>query len=251
MRLPNAPNTGMAPTSAARGCTNNSFTAISAAEIPPRRPFGDHHRRSTRFRKDVSGARRSPRSGQLPTHRRRDHQKDHLIEQALEDGIYDRPTGRDACRRSHSGTPRTRSARPPGIGVACRPGQTTVHEPQRDLAIEGILTWEGEGPRLFRDLADSQYNEFEVYGVDIGQAGAREQAPAWWWQGRQLWVNNADPLGADSPRPMPSTSATPTVKSLYVPVTQCNSSTQPNPGKSRPPMSVSCAGTRRARLKSQ
>lgn len=34
MRLPNAPNTGMAPTSAARRCTNNSLRAISAAETP-------------------------------------------------------------------------------------------------------------------------------------------------------------------------------------------------------------------------
>ncbi|QZA19929.1 zeta toxin family protein [Mycobacterium malmoense] len=66
---------------------------------------------------------------------------------------------------------------------------------KENVVIEGTLTWNGQGPRIFRELADSEYTDVEVYGVDIEAAAAREQALIRWWQGRLDWVTGADQLG--------------------------------------------------------
>lgn len=121
--------------------------------------------------------------------------KDYLIEQALEDGIYDGLLA-ETLADGHTVAPRELAAlvHLESVKLADQIRRLCISR-KENLVIEGTLTWEGQGPRLFRELADSQYSEIEVYGVDIGQAGAHEQALARWWQGRQLWVNNADPLG--------------------------------------------------------
>jgi hypothetical protein len=66
---------------------------------------------------------------------------------------------------------------------------------KENIVIEGTLTWDGQGPRIFRELADFEYTDIEVYGLDIELAAAYEQALVRWWQGRLDWVNGADQLG--------------------------------------------------------
>jgi len=66
---------------------------------------------------------------------------------------------------------------------------------KENVAIEGTLTWDGQGPKIFRELADSEYTDIEVYGVDSGPAAAHEYALIRWWRGRLDWVSGADQLG--------------------------------------------------------
>jgi hypothetical protein len=54
---------------------------------------------------------------------------------------------------------------------------------KENVAIEGMLTWDGQGPRIFREPASSEYIDIEVYGIDIGSAAAHEQALSRWVAG--------------------------------------------------------------------
>ena len=121
--------------------------------------------------------------------------KDYLLEQALDDGIYDHLRA-EILVDGHAVAPRELAAlvHLESVKLADQIRRLCISR-KENIVIEGTLTWEGQGPRIFHDLADSQYTAIEVYGVDIGQAGAHEQALSRWWRGRQLWVNNADPLG--------------------------------------------------------
>lgn len=124
-----------------------------------------------------------------------DEIKDYLIEQALEDGIYDHLLS-ETLADGYPVAPRELAAlvHLESVKLADQIRRLCISR-KENIVVEGTLTWDGQGPKLFRELADSQYTDIEVYGVDIGQAGAHEQALARWWQGRQLWVNDADPLG--------------------------------------------------------
>ncbi|ART67297.1 zeta toxin protein [Mycobacterium dioxanotrophicus] len=121
--------------------------------------------------------------------------KDYLIEQALDDGIYDHLRA-VILADGHALAPRELAAlvHLESVKLADQIRRLCIIR-KENIVVEGTLTWDGQGPRIFRELADSEYTDIEVYGVDIGQAGAHEQALARWWQGRQLWVNNADPFG--------------------------------------------------------
>jgi hypothetical protein len=66
---------------------------------------------------------------------------------------------------------------------------------KENVAIEGTLTWDGQGPRIFRELADAEYTDIEVYGVDVEAADAHERALDRWWQGQLNWTNGTDQLG--------------------------------------------------------
>jgi hypothetical protein len=121
--------------------------------------------------------------------------KDYLIEKALDDGIYDHLLA-EIFADGHTLAPRELSAlvHLESVKLADQIRRMYISR-KENVAIEGTLTWDGQGPRIFRELADSEYTDIEVYGLDIGSATAHEQALARWWQGRLDWVNGADQLG--------------------------------------------------------
>lgn len=121
--------------------------------------------------------------------------KDYLIEQALEDGIYDHLLT-ETLADGHKLAPRELAAlvHLESVKLADQIRRLCVIR-KENIVVEGTLSWDGQGPKIFRELADAEYTDIEVYGVDVGRAGAHEQALARWWQGRQLWINNADHLG--------------------------------------------------------
>lgn len=121
--------------------------------------------------------------------------KDYLIEQALDDGIYDHLLA-ETLADGHKLAPRELAALAhlESVRLADQIRRLCIIR-KENLVVEGTLSWNGQGPKIFRELADAEYTNIEIYGVDIGKAAAHEQALTRWWQGRQLWINNADHLG--------------------------------------------------------
>lgn len=122
--------------------------------------------------------------------------KDHLIEQALTDGIYDHLLSGAPLADGHRVAPRELSAlvHDESVGLADRIRRQCVSR-KENVVIEGTLIWDGQGPTIFRELADNEYHDIDVYGVDIAQAAAHEQALDRWWAGRSAWTKGTDPLG--------------------------------------------------------
>lgn len=121
--------------------------------------------------------------------------KDDLIEQALDDGIYDHLFA-EILADGYALAPRELAAlvHLESVKLADQIRRICVSR-NENVVIEGTLTWAGQGPKIYRELADSEYTDIEVYGVEIGAAAAREQAVIRWWQGRLDWVSGADRLG--------------------------------------------------------
>lgn len=121
--------------------------------------------------------------------------KDYLIEEAIDDGIYDHllaeilADGYAVAPRELSGLVHLES-----VKLADQIRRICIRR-KENVVIEGTLTWDGQGPRIFRELADSEYTDIEVYGVDSGPAATHEYALTRWWRGRLDWVSGADQLG--------------------------------------------------------
>jgi len=122
--------------------------------------------------------------------------KDHIIRQAIADGIYDSlmasapfADGRGLAPRELSALVHEESVR---LAEAIRETCTSLKE---NLVIEGTLTWQLQGPNIFRELADNDYIDVEVYGIDIEQEKAHESALDRWWKLRLEWAKDQDPLG--------------------------------------------------------
>ncbi len=125
-----------------------------------------------------------------------DSVKDDLIEQALDDGIYDHLLA-EVLADGYALAPRELASlvHLESVKLADQIRRICVIR-KENVVIEGTLTWAGQGPKIYRELADSsEYTDIEVYGVEIGAAAAREQAVIRWWKGRLDWVNGADRLG--------------------------------------------------------
>ncbi|MBE5477853.1 hypothetical protein E3G68_005186 [Mycobacteroides abscessus] len=122
--------------------------------------------------------------------------KDHLIEQALTDGIYDHLLHGSPLADGHGIAPRELSAlvHVESAGLADRIRRQCVGR-KENVVIEGTLTWDGQGPTIFRELADNDYHTIDVYGVDIERAAAHQQALDRWWVGRNKWTKGTDELG--------------------------------------------------------
>lgn len=122
--------------------------------------------------------------------------KDHLIEQALTDGIYDHLLTGAPLADGHGIAPRELSAlvHAESVSLADRIRRQCVSR-KENVVIEGTLTWDGQGPTIFRELADNDYIDIDVYGVDIDRDAAHEQALDRWWVGRNTWTNGTDQLG--------------------------------------------------------
>ncbi|MGV0644035.1 zeta toxin family protein [Mycolicibacterium sp. XJ2546] len=95
-----------------------------------------------------------------------DDLKDDLIEQALNDGIYDGLLA-EILADGHSLAPRELAGlvHVESVKLADQIRRLCI-ERGENLVIEGTLTWDGQGPRIFRELAYAQYTDVEVYGVD-------------------------------------------------------------------------------------
>lgn len=121
--------------------------------------------------------------------------KDYLIEQALSDGIYNGLLSRQLAD-GHCISPRE-------LAPLVHRESTALIDQMRQICvargenvvIEGTLTWPGQGPQIFGELAASNYTSVEVFGVEIDLATAHAQALSRWWDGRQRWVSGTDPLG--------------------------------------------------------
>lgn len=102
--------------------------------------------------------------------------KDYLIEKALDDGIYDHLLA-EILADGNALAPRELSAlvHLESVKLADQIRRICITR-KENVAIEGTLAWDGQGPRIFRELADSAYTDVEVYGLDIGPAAAHEQA---------------------------------------------------------------------------
>lgn len=122
--------------------------------------------------------------------------KDHLVRQAIADGIYDRLLTMAPFADGHGLAPRELSAlvhvESVRLAEAIREMCTSLKE---NVVIEGTLTWHLQGPNIFRELADNDYFDVEVYGIDIEQEEAHESALDRWWKLRLEWAKGQDSLG--------------------------------------------------------
>ncbi|OBG21522.1 zeta toxin protein [Mycolicibacterium fortuitum] len=121
--------------------------------------------------------------------------KDDLIEQALEDGIYD-DLLTEVLADGYTLAPRELAAlvHNESVQLADQLRKICIAR-NENIVIEGTLTWQPHGQHLYRELADARYETIEVYGVEIEQAQAHQQALSRWWEGRLAWVNGTGHLG--------------------------------------------------------
>ena len=122
--------------------------------------------------------------------------KDHIIEQALTDGIFDHLLSAAPLADGHPLAPRELSAlvHLESVNLADRIRRECVSR-KENIIIEGTLTWHEQGPKIFRELADNDYTDIEVFGIEIECAAAHEQALNRWWQQRGQCVAGLHPLG--------------------------------------------------------
>lgn len=78
------------------------------------------------------------------------------------------------------------------LAEAIRETCTSLKE---NVVIEGTLTWHLQGPNIFRELADNEYFDVEVYGIDVEQEEAHISALDRWWKLRLEWAKGEDSLG--------------------------------------------------------
>lgn len=122
--------------------------------------------------------------------------KDHIIRRAMDDGIYDHlltmaplTDGRGLAPRELSGLVHVESVR---LAEAIRDMCISLKE---NVVIEGTLTWHLQGPKIFRELADNDYVDVEVYGIDIEQGEAHDSALDRWWKMRLEWAKGRHDMG--------------------------------------------------------
>lgn len=122
--------------------------------------------------------------------------KDHIIEQALADGIYGHILAAVQLADGRSLAPRELSAlvHEESVRLADQIRRVCLVR-KENVVIEGTLTWHAQGPTIFQELADNDYTDVDVYGIDLGREVAREQALNRWWQLRALWATGQHPLG--------------------------------------------------------
>lgn len=121
--------------------------------------------------------------------------KDFLIEDAIEDGLYDDLLTRELAD-GHPLAPRE-------LAALVHRESTFLVEIMRKLClgrrenivVEGTLNWHRQGAEIFRQVADAAYSSLEVFGVEVAPQVAHRQARSRWWKGRTAWINRTEPLG--------------------------------------------------------
>ncbi|MEU5841465.1 zeta toxin family protein [Rhodococcus sp. NPDC047139] len=124
-----------------------------------------------------------------------DEVKDHLLRQALDEGIYD-DLLEHRLADGHPIAPRELAALVHHESTALidqiRRICTDRHE---NVLIEGTLRWPDHGRRLLTELAAADYTSVRVLGVEVPRNLAHEQALQRWWTVRQQWTHRQDELG--------------------------------------------------------
>jgi hypothetical protein len=122
--------------------------------------------------------------------------KDHIIKQAIAEGVYDHLLTMAPLADGHGLAPRELSALVHVESVRLAEAIRGICISRKEnVVIEGTLTWHLQGPNIFRELADNDYVDVEVYGIDIEQGEAHESALDRWWTLRVEWANGHDLLG--------------------------------------------------------
>ena len=124
-----------------------------------------------------------------------DEVKDHLIHQAVTDGIYGDLLERPLAD-GHPIAPRELTALVHHESTALIDQIRRIcTDRQENVLIEGTLRWPDHGQHLLAELAAADYTSVRVIGVEVPRALAHEQALQRWWTVRQQWTRGQDELG--------------------------------------------------------
>ena len=121
--------------------------------------------------------------------------KDHLIRQAVDDGIYGDLLER-VLADGHPIAPRELAALVHHESTALIDQIRRIcTDRQENVLIEGTLRWPDYGRHLLAELAAADYTSVRVIGVEVPRALAHEQAVQRWWTMREQWIAGVDDLG--------------------------------------------------------
>lgn len=121
-----------------------------------------------------------------------DNMKDHLLNDALETGLFDDVLSRTLAD-GHPIAPRE-------LAALVHHESTQIWDGLRrhcighgeQIIIEGTLSWPPLGARLLRELRAGGYTTIRVIAVDVPESTAQQRAINRWWAVRNA---NTDPLG--------------------------------------------------------
>lgn len=121
--------------------------------------------------------------------------KDHLIEQAIRDGIYDDILATPLAD-GHAVAPRELAALVHHESTQLIDQIRRICTSRREnIVIEGTLSWKGLPTRLAAELTQADYRSIEVIAIDADRRTCHEQALSRWWSGRRQWVEGTHSLG--------------------------------------------------------
>ncbi|WP_413768921.1 zeta toxin family protein [Rhodococcus pyridinivorans] len=124
-----------------------------------------------------------------------DEIKDHLIRQALIDGIYE-DLLEHRLADGHPIAPRELAALVHHESTALIDQIRRIcTDRQENVLIEGTLRWPDHGRRLLAELTAADYTSVRIIGVEVPRVLAHEQALQRWWTIREQWTHGQDELG--------------------------------------------------------
>lgn len=124
-----------------------------------------------------------------------DEVKDHLIRQAVTDGIYNDLLDHRLAD-DHPIAPRELAALVHHESTALIDQIRQIcTDRQENVLIDGTLRWPDHGRRLLTELAAADYTSVQIIGVEVPRALAHERAVGRWWTVREQWKTGADDLG--------------------------------------------------------
>ncbi|WP_231914233.1 zeta toxin family protein [Rhodococcus sp. LB1] len=124
-----------------------------------------------------------------------DKVKDHLLRDAIEQGIYTDLLNIDLAD-GHRLMPRELATLVHTESTKLLDTITEICLSRgENLVLEGTFSWPGLGPRLMRDLAYADYEKFTILDVEAPQHITRARALTRWWRGRQEALRGGDGFG--------------------------------------------------------
>lgn len=124
-----------------------------------------------------------------------DRLKDHLIDRAISDGIYQDLLDTQLVDGAPI-APRELAALVHNESTTLMADITKIciqrHE---NVIVEATLRWDDHGPDLVERFAAAEYSTMRVLSLDVPKALAQEQALSRWWEGRTDWIGKTNRLG--------------------------------------------------------
>jgi hypothetical protein len=121
--------------------------------------------------------------------------KEYLIEQALDDGIYDDLLARELAD-GHRIAPGELSALVHDESVQLIERIREICVLQREnIVVEATLQWDRHGPTIFSQLAAADYASVRILGVEADRDLVYAQALDRWWTLRAEWTAGKHPHG--------------------------------------------------------